>query len=78
MRVSCESADAATRAFIARMNDVCRPMAAEVTIPFYAEQFGKTNLCGSGVLLQIGERHFVTPADPSPPLSTRPGILPGP
>jgi len=33
-----------------------------VTVPLYNKQDEKTLLCGSGVLLQIAEKHFIVSA----------------
>ena len=33
-----------------------------MTIPLYTEQFGRTSLCGSAVLLEIGDKSFIVSA----------------
>jgi len=62
MIVSCENQDTATREFMARTSVECRERIGAVTIPFYTEQRGRTILFGTGVLLQIGDKHFIVSA----------------
>jgi hypothetical protein len=59
---SCENQDAATREFMARTGVECRAKIGLVTVPLYTQQHGKTILFGSGVLLQVAEKHFIISA----------------
>ena len=62
MIFSCENKDASTMAFMMRTSVECRSRIGDVTMPLYTEQFGRTFLCGSGVLLQIGDKSFIVSA----------------
>lgn len=62
MIFSCENKDDATRTFMTRTSCECRKSIFDVTIPLYTEQDGNTLLCGTGVLLQIAEKHFIISA----------------
>jgi hypothetical protein len=59
---SCENQDAATREFMARTSIECRERIGAITIPLYTEQWGKTILFGTGILLQIAAKHFIVSA----------------
>ncbi len=62
MIFSCENQDAPTREFMARTCVECREQIGAVTVPFYTEQHGRTMLFGTGVLLQVGDKHFIVSA----------------
>jgi hypothetical protein len=62
MIFSCENKDTATLAFMMRTSVECRERIGDVTMPLYTEQLGRTSLCGSGVLLQIGDKSFIVSA----------------
>src|SRR5437879_1577947 len=62
MIFSCENKDAETLAFMTRTSLECRERIDAVTVPLYTEQHGKTILFGSGVLLQVAEKHFIVSA----------------
>jgi hypothetical protein len=62
MIFSCENKDAATLAFMMRTSVECRSGIGDVTMPLYTEQLGRTSLCGSGALLQIGNKSFIVSA----------------
>jgi len=62
MIFSCENPDPDNRRFMDRTGVECRARIAKVTVPLFTEQFGKTFVCGSGVLLQIAEKGFIVSA----------------
>jgi hypothetical protein len=62
MTFSCENKDDETIAFMHRTSMECREPIGDVTIPLYTEQNGKTFLCGSGLLLRVGEKSFIVSA----------------
>jgi hypothetical protein len=62
MIFSCENKDDATIALMERTSVECRERIGAVTFPLYTEEDGETKLCGSGVLLQIAEKHFIVSA----------------
>ena len=62
MIFSCENKDEATIAFMKRTSLECRGRIGDLTVPLYTEQEGETKLCGSGILLQIAEKHFIVSA----------------
>lgn len=62
MDFSCEDTDPATRAFMERTGVECRQRIGDVSVPLFTEQFGKTFVCGTGVLLQVGEKSFIITA----------------
>lgn len=50
------------RQFIKRMHQECMVQIHRSIVPFYAEQNGEPKQCGTGVLLQIADKHFVLTA----------------
>lgn len=62
MIFSCENPDPDNRRFMDLTGVECRAHIAKVTVPLFTEQFGKTFVCGSGVLLQISEKGFIVSA----------------
>ncbi len=62
MTFSCENPDPANRQFMDRTGLESRARISAVTIPLYTKQDRKTLLCGSGVLLQVAEKHFIVSA----------------
>lgn len=62
MIFSCENKDDETIAFMNRTSVECRERIDDVTIPLYSEQYGRTMLCGSGVLLKVSDKSFIVSA----------------
>jgi hypothetical protein len=62
MSFSFESPDEGTRNFVQRIGLEARERLIEWTVPFYAMQFGDMKQCGTGVLLEIGDRQFILTA----------------
>jgi hypothetical protein len=62
MILACENKDATTMAFMMRTSVECRERMGDVTMPLYIEHLGRTFLCGSGVLLLIGNKSFIVSA----------------
>jgi hypothetical protein len=62
MIFSCENPDPENRLFMDRTSRECRARIAAVTMPLYTKQDGRTLLCGSGVLIQVAEKHFIVSA----------------
>jgi hypothetical protein len=62
MMFSCEQPNAAMTTFMIKASLDCRPGCNASTMPLYTMQFGNGIQCGSGVLLQILEKHFIITA----------------
>lgn len=62
MLFSCERPNDEMKAFMQKASIDSRPACNVVTMPLYTMQFDKGIQCGSGVLLQIGEEHFLITA----------------
>jgi hypothetical protein len=58
----CKATDQQFRAFVDRLVRECPKIIQRHTIAFFGEQNRKQVQCGSGVLVQIGGRHFVLSA----------------
>jgi hypothetical protein len=58
----CKETDAPFRAFVDRLMRECPPIIQRHTIAFFGEQNGRQLQCGSGVLLEVGGRHFILTA----------------
>jgi hypothetical protein len=59
---SCERPNEAMKEFMTKTSMDCRAACDASTMPFYTLQNGMGIQCGTGVLVQIGERHFIVTA----------------
>lgn len=62
MSFSCEDKDADTLAFMTRTNMEVREPIKKATIPLFAELDGEWMNWATGVLLQVGDKHFILTA----------------
>jgi hypothetical protein len=62
MIFSCEQPTDEMKAFMTKTSRDCRAGCDSATMPFYTMQNNKGIQCGSGVLLQVGEKHFIVTA----------------
>jgi hypothetical protein len=62
MHFSCERPNDEMKAFMQKASIDSRPACNAVTMPLYTMQYHKGIQCGSGILLQIGEEHFLITA----------------